>query len=181
MTQILIEEFKKSAGETLGRLKRELSGLRTNRPTPALLEDLRVEYYGKILPLNQVGSLSIEPPRDIIIHVWDKTVIPEAIKAIEASALGLSLAPQGNIIRVHLPELSEERRAEIIKVAKRLVESNRIQIRHLRDEANKKIGQTETLSEDQQFKLKEVIQEETDRLNKEIESVLENKIKEINQ
>lgn len=180
----LIEEFKTKSQHVIANLKQELSGIRTNRPASALVENLQVEYYGKTLPLKQIGSIGVQPPRDIIIQVWDKEAVGQVVKAIEASSLGLSASAEGNSVRVHLPELSQERRKEIIKHVKRTVEKYRIQVRHFRDEANKKcqrLFDESALDEDQKFKLKETIQEETEGVNKEIEELLEGKVKEIQQ
>jgi len=181
MTDIL-EDFKTRSQHIVVSLKRELSSIRTNRPIPVLVESLKVEYYGKLLPISNVGSIGVEPPRDITIQVWDKAVIQQVVKVIETSSLGFSVSVQGNVIRVHLPELSEERRKEITKHVKRIVENYRIQVRSLRDDVNKgvqKSFEAGTLDEDRKFKLKEEIQDETDKINKEIEKLLENKIEEI--
>ncbi|MCP6720355.1 MAG: ribosome recycling factor [Patescibacteria group bacterium] len=179
-----LEDFKTKSQHIIVNFKRELSNIRTSRPTSALVEDLKVEYYGKLSPISSVGSIGVEPPRDIIIQVWDKAAIQQVVKAIETSSLGLSVSVQGNVIRVHLPELSEERREEIAKHVKRITENYRIQVRSFRDEANKSVQKSfeeGILDEDRKFKLKKEIQDETDKVNKEIEKLLENKIKEIQQ
>jgi len=177
-----IADFKIKTEEVLDGFKKELGSIRTGRPTPAILEGVRVEYHGQKLGLNQVGSLAVEPPRDIVIHVWDAAAIPEVVKSIESSSLGLSAAPQGNVVRVRLPDLSAERRQELTKLVGRLAEDNRIRIRHLRDEANKEaenLFKAGEISEDMKFKFKEKIQEETERVNKGIEEALQAKVKEI--
>ena len=179
-----IEEFNRQSQSVAEGLKKEISGIRSNRPNPALVEDLKVNYYDQMMPLKQVGSISVEPPRQIVIQVWDKGAVAAVTKAIETSGLGLSANTDGNVIRVFLPELSQERREEIAKHVKKTSEQYRIQLRHARDEANKKIqksfddGETD---EDQKFKLKEEIQKQTDKINGEIEKTLEAKIKEINE
>ena len=177
-----IDEFKnKSQGNTQA-FKKEAGALRTNRPSPALLEDLKVTCYNQVLHLKQVGSINIIPPREISIQVWDKAVIGEVVRAIEASPLGVSVNVDGNIIKAHLPELSQERREEIIRHVKKLAEQFRIQLRHLRDESNKSVQKSfeaNEINEDQKFKLKEEIQKAVDKSNGEIENILENKIKEI--
>ncbi len=177
-----ISDFKTKLAAVLSDFKKELGGVRTNRPTPAILENIRVEYYGQKLPLNQVASIAVEPPRDIVVSVWDASAIPEVVKGIESGSLGLSAAPQGNIIRVHLPELSAERRAELTKLVGRIAEAHRIKVRHLRDEANKeteKLFKSGDLNEDMKFKSKEKIQEETEKTNKEIEAAINGKVEEI--
>ncbi len=177
------EEFKEHISRIVQTFKKEIAGVRQNRPTPALLEDLRVNYYDQQLTIKQLGSLSIQPPREIDIHVWEKGALAAILKAIEASNLGLSANSEGNVIRVFLPELSKERRGELIRHVKKLAEECRIQMRHFRDEENKKVQKaldSHEIAEDQKFKLKKEIQEETDKVNEEIEKILENKIKEIN-
>lgn len=178
----LVQEFKAHGGRIIQDFKKEIAGVRSNRPSPALLEDLKVKYYEQPLSLKQVGSLSIQPLREIDIHVWEKGAVPAVLKAIETSGLGLSANADGTLIRVFLPELSKERREEFVRHVKHLAEESRIQLRHLRDETNKKIqksADTGEIAEDQKFKLKKEIQEETDKINEEIEKNLENKIKEI--
>lgn len=180
---ILIEEFKKNSQVAIQSLKKEISGIRTNRPSPALVEDLKVNLYDQMMPLKQVGSINVSPPREINIQVWDKSAVSNVVKAIETSGLGLSANADGNLIRVHLPELTAERKEEIIKHIRKLTEQHRIQLRHFRDEINKKIQKSfdgGEINEDQKFKLKEEVQKETEKAGDEIEKILEGKIKEIN-
>jgi ribosome recycling factor len=181
---VIVEDFKKETASVLSDLKRELSGIRTNRPSSSLLEDLKVDYYGQILPLKQIGNIGITPPREIHVQVWDKEAVTSVIKAIESSSLGLTPNADGNVVRVFLPELSEERRAEFVKHVKHIAEEHRIKLRHFRDDANKKIQKgldDGDVNEDQKFKLKEEVQKETDRVNGEIEKMVEAKTKEINE
>ena len=179
-----MEEFKNKTKEVLEKIKKTFSGIRTGRPTTALLENIQIDYYGQKTPLKQIASIGIVPPREITIQAWDKEAVSSIIKAIESSTLGLSANPDGNIVRIHLPELSRERREELSRHIKKETENYRTEIRHFRDEANKKIQKMldgKEINEDTKFKLKENIQKETDRINVEIEKVLENKIKEINE
>lgn len=173
-------EFKHKANQTVQKLKEELASIRTNRPTPALVENIQVEYYDQKLPLQQVGSINVIPPREINIQVWDKSAVESVVKAIDTSPLNISASADGNNIRIHLPELSQERREELIKHIKKTTESYRIQVRTLRDEANKQIQKSDE-PEDQKFKQKNEIQKETDHTNKQIEELLEKKIKEISE
>lgn len=178
----ILEDFKDKKITALEAFRKELQAVRTNRPNPAVLEGLKVNYYGTIVPIKQVGALSIELPRNIVVQVWDKEAISGVLKAIEASDLGVSASADGMIIRVSLPELSEERRNELIKHVGKVAENYRIQIRHFRDEANKAIQRAEEeggLNEDDKFKLKEKIQEETDKTNEEIEKLVGSKLIEI--
>lgn len=163
-------------------LRQGLAGVRTNRPNPKLIEDVRAEYFGVPTPIKQLGSISIVPPREMQISVWDQSAIAPIAKAIESANLGVSAAVSGSIIRVTLPMLSNERRAELVKIAKTLSEESRIKVRGSRDEANKKADAAEKakeISEDAKFNLKKKIQECVDRTNKDIEAMLAGKIKEI--
>jgi ribosome recycling factor len=181
-----MEDFAKAL-EKLARpgvdnLKTELSGIRTNRPHPQLVEDIKVNYLDQQLSIKQLGSISIVPPREIDINVWDKGAMEPVMKAIETSGRGLTANSDGNLIRIYLPTLTDERRQELTKVVKNLTEQVKIRIRTLRDDTNKKIEsafKAKMLSEDQKFKAKEQVQKTTDKLNAEVELLLAGKIKEI--
>lgn len=178
------DEFNGKISGVLKFFKEQMSGIRSNRPSAKLVEDILVDYFGQKLPIKQLGSISVIPPREIQISIWDNQAVNLVAKAIESSGLNVAANIDGNLIRINLPALSEERRQEIIKLAKKEAEEARIKIRHLRDEQNKKIGQREEnkeISEDQKFRLKEDTQKAIDKTNGEIERILENKIKEINE
>jgi len=183
-----MEEFKKILEKEksiiLENLKSTLNGIRTSRPSSGIVENIKVNYYNQILPIKQLGTISIIPPREISIEVWDKNATSLVAKAIESSDLHLPASIIGNTIKVFLPELTQERRDELVKYAKKIVEEFRIKVRQLRDEINKKIQKSfdnGEISEDQKFKLKEETQKEIDKINEEIEKLLENKIREINE
>ncbi len=162
----------------------EVAGFRTNRPTPQLIEDIKVEYAGHMLPLKQVGSISVVPPRELQVHVWDATAIPATAKAIEATQRGLNPSVQGNMIRVMLPPMSDERREELSRLVKTTAEKFRIQIRGLRDESNKKVelaAKAKEVSEDKKFALRERVQKTIDGANKEIENIIARKLAEISE
>lgn len=159
------------------KFKDELASVRTNRPTPKLVENIKVEYSGGLLAINQLGSISVEPPRSIIVSPWSQDAGPAIVKAIESANIGVGASQQGNIIRVTLPELTEERRQELIKLAKKMAEDTRIRMRIERDEVNKLVNR-ET-DKDQKFRAKEKLQKLVDKFNEEVDSVLETKIKEI--
>jgi ribosome recycling factor len=175
-------ELELKIKESLDFFKSRLAAIRGGRPSPKLVEDILVDYFGQKLSLKQMGSISVNPPREILISLWDKQAVSAAAKAIESSNLNVSANTDANLIRINLPPLSAERRSELIKVVKKESEEARIKIRHLRDETNKKINQQEesgTITEDQKFKLKEEAQKTIDKANKEIEEILEKKMKEI--
>lgn len=177
-----IDKFDAQTKGILESFKKEMGGIRSNRPSASLVEDLKVSYYDQMTPIKHVGSVGVVPPREIHIRVWDKGAISSVVKAIEISQLGLSAQVEGNIIRMYLPELSQERREEMIRYVKKVAEQYRIQIRHSRDEVNKQIqrlcGDNE-IGEDEKFAYKEKAQEIVDRVNNEIEKYLSLKIEEI--
>ncbi|MEK7635505.1 MAG: ribosome recycling factor [Patescibacteria group bacterium] len=177
-----LKDLEKKISDTLQYLKSQLGAIRGGRPSPMLVEDILVDYFGQKMPIKQLGSISIAPPREIQISFWDKQAVAAAAKAIEISNSSVSANIDGNLIRINLPSLTTERRQELIKVVKKEAEETRINIRHLRDEENKKINlweQEDKISEDEKFKLKEEVQKIIDKSNKNIEAMLENKIKEI--
>lgn len=176
----ILEKFKKEAALLVENFKKEIIAIRGNRPSPALVENLKVDYFGRSLLVKQLGSISVVPPREININVWDKNVVPGIVKSIEAA--GLSANFEGKLIRINLPPLSEERRQELIKSVKKIAENFKIQLRHQRDEINKEITRTfdaKEISEDQKFKLKEEAQKKVDSVNQEIEDILNKKTKEL--
>lgn len=178
----VVESFKSKMGAVEESFKKEVSAVRANRPSTALFDTLKVNYYDQQTPLKQLATVSIAPPREILIQVWDQSAVTGVAKAIETSGLGFSANIEGNVIRIFLPELSSERRDELIKYVKSIAEKHRIQLRHVRDEANKEIQKQfdeKQVTEDQKFSLKEQIQKETDRTNSAIEKLVDAKTKEI--
>lgn len=175
-----LEKFKTETEVFLESFRKETAVIRSNRPSPALVENLKANYCGQLLPIKQLGSICVIPPREIDINVWDKNAIPGVAKAIETA--GLSSNIEGKLIRINLPSLTEERRQELIKQVKRIGENFRIQLRRQRDDANRMVAQdfeAQEISEDQKFKFKEAIQKEVDSVNQGIEAVLDKKIKEL--
>lgn len=178
----ILNELEKQIKESLEYLKSQLAPIRGGRPSPKLVEDIAVDYYGQKLSVKQVGAISVLPPREIQISVWDQNAVATVAKAIESSNLNVNANTDGNLIRINLPPLSEERRQEFIKLVKKEAEGVKIRVRSSRDEANKKISadfDAKKITEDDKFKLKEKIQETVDKANEEIEKMLEAKIKEI--
>ena len=159
--------------------KEEISGIRANRPTPKLVENIVVDYFGQKMSIKQLGSITIVLPREINVSLWDKNSVTSVAKAIETSGLGLSANIDGNVIRLNLPVMTDERRQEFIKLVKSIAENSRIKIRSLRDDFNKKAKAL--ADEDEKFKNLKKIQEAVDKRNKEIEISLENKVKEISE
>ncbi|MEK7555277.1 MAG: ribosome recycling factor [Patescibacteria group bacterium] len=178
----IIKDLQIKIDESIQYFKNQISSIRGGRPTPKLVENISVDYLGQKLSIRQLGSIIIVPPREIQISVWDKQGVANVAKAIESSNLNISANIEGNLIRINLPPLSQERRLELIKVAKKESEETKIKIRSFRDETNKKIShQLEQggITEDDKFKLKEEAQKLVDKSNEEIEKLLGNKVKEI--
>ncbi len=176
-----LKDLEQKSAEIIQHFKDELSGIRGGRPTTKLVEDIQVDYFGQKLAIKQLGSISVILPREIQVSVWDGGAASAVSKAVDA-ALNVGASIEGNLIRINLPPLSEERRRELTKIVKKEAEEARIKIRALRDDILKTIkGQEDKgeITEDDKFKLKEQIQKDIDKTNEEIEKILENKIKEI--
>ena len=168
--------------KSLESLKRELGSIRTGRATPTLLERIQVEYYGTPTPVSQVANISIPDPRSIVIQPWEQTMVSEIERAIMKSDLGLTPNSDGNIIRLNLPQLTQERRAEFVKVAHKKTEEARIAIRNIRRDANdllKKYEKDKVAPEDEIKKGQDDIQKLTDRYIKDADTMLATKEKEI--
>ncbi len=180
----ILKESENKIKGFVDALKQQLLGMRSNRPSPKMVEDILVEAYGQRMTIKQLGAISVLPPAQIQIAVWDKGIISAVAKAVESSDLRVSANIEGNVIRINLPPLSDERRKELIKVVKKEVEETKIKIRSSRDEINKKTSHEfdeGRIAEDEKFRLKEKIQEIVDAANKNLDDILENKIKEINE
>ena len=138
-----------------------------------------MEYFGQMTPVKQLGSIMIIPPREMAVSVWDKGAATEVGKAIEGANLGLSVSVDGSTVRLALPLLTDERRTELIRLAKAVAEKERIKVRGYRDDINKKIKSQES-DEDMRFRMKENVQKAVDAANGAIEALLESKTREIN-
>ena len=179
-----ISDIERRMDGALEALRRELSGLRTGRASPSLLDPITVEVYGSNMPLNQVGTVGVPEPRLLTVTVWDKTAVKAVEKAIRDAGLGLNPAAEGQTVRVPVPELTQERRAELSKVAGKYAEQARISVRNVRRdgmEMLKKMEKDGELSQDEQRDWSDKIQKATDAHIKSIDDTLANKEKEIMQ
>ncbi len=168
--------------ETLKVLKRDLAAIRTGRASLSLLDGLTADYYGTATPLNQVASLSIPESRTILIQPWDKTILKEVEKAIQKSNLGLVPANDGKVIRINIPALTEDRRRELVKIAKKMAEDARVAIRNVRREANeelKRLEKEKKITEDALHRSNDEIQKKTDQHIETVNQILAAKEKEI--
>lgn len=161
---------------------KEIAKLRAGRASISLLEGILVECYGSKMPINQVATITIPQPQMIIVQPWDKNIYGNILKAIQTSNIGLNPISDGNIIRIPIPPLSEERRKELVKILNKMGEEVKIEIREVRRKANeqlKKAKDEKQISEDDMFKGTEEIQKLTDKYIKEIENKIKDKEKEI--
>jgi len=157
------EERMKKAVETI---RHEVATIRTNKATTSLLDGIKVEYYGSPVPLQQVANVSAPEPRLLMIQPWERSVLPEVVKAIQRSDLGLNPVDDGTVIRLNLPPLTEERRKDLVKVLGKIVEDGRVRVRTIRRESNdelKKLEREHKISEDDSKKSQTEIQKLTDR------------------
>jgi ribosome recycling factor len=179
-------DIKKTAetkmGRTIESFKAELQKIRTGRAHPGMLDQIHVDYYGSPVPLSQVAQLSLLDARTIGVQPWEKPMISKVEKAIRESDLGLNPSTTGDIIRVPMPALTEERRKDLTKVVKGLGEDSKVAVRNLRREANehgKKMLKDKDITEDDERRLVDDIQKLTDRTIAEIDKLVQNKESEI--
>lgn len=178
----VIDQAREKMDKTISALQRELSTLRAGRASAAVLDRITVEYYGTQTPLNQMANISTPEPRVLMISVWDQTAIPAVEKAIQKSDLGINPTNDGKIIRLVFPELTEERRRDLVKTVKKKGEESKVAIRSIRRDANeqiKKMQKDSQITEDDRKGYEEDIQKLTDDKIKEIDSILTDKEKEI--
>jgi ribosome recycling factor len=182
----MIEDIKKDAAARMQKcvdvLKQALTKLRTGRASTALLEHVKVDYYGNDTPLNQVASVVVEDARTLLISPWEKNMVGAVEKAILAANLGLTPNTAGTSIRINLPPLTEERRRDLIKVVKAETETARVAVRNVRRDANqdiKEMGKEKIITADQEKEAEAAIQKLTDQYVAKVEEVVAGKEKEL--
>jgi ribosome recycling factor len=174
MIDEIFEDLKERMGKSVESLKREYSRLRTGRASIALLDGIRVSYYDTATPLNQMASLAVPEPRLIVIQPWDKTALGDIEKAILKSELGLTPMNDGKVIRIAIPPLTEERRKELVKVARKMAEDNKVAIRNIRRDANemlKDLKNEKEITEDDLFRSQDEVQKATDEFISEVDEL----------
>jgi len=182
MDEKIVKEVETKMDKTLSGLKTDLNKVRTGRASPALFDDIRIDYYGTSTPLHQVATLAIPEPRLITIQPWDASIIGEIEKAILKSELGLTPNNDGKILRIAMPRLTEERRKELVKLVKKMGEGTKVAIRNIRREANEQLkGQEKNkqISQDQLRQWMDKVQTSTDKFIEKVDGVLAAKEKEI--
>lgn len=184
MADLDLDDIERRMDGAVNALKTEFAGLRTGRASASLLEPINVEAYGTRMPLNQVGTISVPEPRMISVQVWDRSMTKAVERAIRESDLGLNPQTDGQLIRVPLPDLSEERRSELVKVASKYAESARVAVRNVRRDGMdhlKRMEKDGDISQDDRRLYEDEIQELTDKHVKSIDEALASKEKDIMQ
>jgi len=180
VTKEIVRDTESRMKKTIESAKREFNEVRTGRAHPGLIEGMHIDYFGTLTMIKQIAAISVPDPRTIVIQPWDASAIPEIEKAVTSSKLGVSPYNDGKIVRLSIPQLSEERRQELKKVVKDMAEKSRVSLRTIRRDANdriKKMQSDKTAPEDEAFKAQDEIQKLTDRYIKEIDTLLEDKSK----
>ncbi|HOW57001.1 MAG TPA: ribosome recycling factor [Smithellaceae bacterium] len=182
MKDQIFQKLKEEMEKTISGLEKSFSRVRTGRASVALLDGIKVEYYGTPTPLAQVATLSVPESRLIVIAPWDATIIGAMEKAIQKSDLGLMPSNDGKVIRLGIPQLTEERRKELVKVVKKMAEEGKIKLRNARRDANeelKELKKDNKIAEDELFNAQNEVQKLTDKFIEKTDKVLLTKEKEI--
>lgn len=177
-----VNEARTHMEKAVEAMRREFSSVRTGKATPALLDTVRVDAYGSKMPINQVGTVSAPEPRLLLVQPWDKGLLKAIETGITDANLGLNPSNDGNIIRVPIPQLTEERRKDMVKLLHKLAEEGRVAIRHARQEANKEIKKKQgdhEISEDDAHRQMDQVQKLTDEYIAKIDQLLKGKEQEV--
>jgi ribosome recycling factor len=182
----MIDDIKQEARNRMGKsieaFKAELSKIRTGRAHPSLLNHIMVDFYGSEVPVGQAANITVEDARTLAVSPWDKSMVQVIEKAIISSDLGLNPSTAGTVIRVPMPPLTEERRRELVKVVRELAENARVAVRNIRRDANndlKNLGKDKDISEDDEHRGQDLVQQVTNQSTDEIEALLQTKEQEL--
>lgn len=182
MSNSLISEAKSNMQKSLEVVRKDMATLRAGRATPSLLDKVSVDYYGTPTPINQVATVSVPEPRLLVIQPWDKNIIPDIERAIMKSDLGINPTSDGNLVRLAIPQLTEERRKELMKVVKKKGEEGKVAVRNIRRDVNDTLKNQQKkgdISEDELRRLQDEVQKLTDKFVKEMDILVATKEKEI--
>lgn len=182
MVNKVLKESEEKMKKSVEFVRQEFAKIRTGKATTALLDGIKAEYYGSVLPLNQLANISVADVHTLVVQPWDKSALQSIEKAILTSELGLNPLNDGNVLRIPIPPLTEERRKDLVKLCKKFAEDGRIAVRNVRREALehlKKMEKEEHLSEDDRKRAENEVQKLTDKYIKLIDELLEHKEKEI--
>ncbi len=178
----VLKEAEERMHKAVDALRKEFGTIRAGRANPSLLDKVLVDYYGTPTPVNQLANISVPEPRLLVIQPWDKSSLPTIEKAILKSDLGLNPSSDGTVIRIIIPQLTAERRTELVKMVKKKAEDSRVAVRNIRRDVNehlKKAEKDHLASEDEVKRAQEDVQKMTDKVIKEIDHILDVKEKEI--
>ena len=178
----MLKQFEERMTKTMASLEREYQGIRAGRANPHILDKLKVDYYGTPTPIQQVGNVTVPEPRMLCIQPWESSMIKVIEKAIQNSDIGINPSNDGKVIRLVFPELTEERRKELVKDVKKKGESAKVAVRNIRRDANdflKKANKANEISEDEQKDYEDKVQKMTDKFIKEVDKAIDDKSKEI--
>lgn len=182
MTKVVIDNMTEKMNKSVAVYKKDLASMRAGRANPQLLDRITVEYYGSQMPINQVANISIPEPRVIQISPWEGSMLKVIEKAIQKSDLGINPSNDGKVIRLMLPELTEERRKDLVKQTRKMAEDCKVALRSIRRDANdqiKKMKKDNAITEDDQKQAEEKIQKATDKIVKEVDAITAEKEKEL--
>lgn len=182
MTAEVMKELKDKMSQAVKAYTRNLATVRAGRANPALLDSVQVEYYGALTPLNQLASVTVPEARLLLITPFDKSALTDMEKAIQKADLGLTPSNDGNVIRISIPPLTEERRKELVKVVGKFAEESKVQIRNIRRDANDQLKKAEKngdITEDELRSYQDDVQTETDQFIKQIDQLTKEKEQEI--
>jgi ribosome recycling factor len=182
MIQDLLNKVEERMEKSLQALKKEFASVRAGRANPALLDKVMVDYYGSQMPINQLANINAPEPRLLVIQPWDKGSLNEIEKAILKSDLGLTPSNDGSVIRIVIPQLTEQRRQELVKMIRKMAEEGRVAVRNVRRDLNdevKKLEKNGDISEDESRRAQEKIQQITDKYVAEIDKLLASKEKDL--
>lgn len=182
MLKEVYKDIETRMQKAVDAVNRELAQVRTGKASPKMLDGIKVEYYGTMTPLNQVASVSSPDPKLLVVQPWEQTVVPEIVKAIQKADLGLNPIAEGNVVRLPVPPLNEERRQEMVRLVKKLGEDGKVSIRNIRRDANDRLKKAEKDSEITEDDLKlgqKQVQEQTDKFIEKISTMVNLKEKEL--
>lgn len=182
MSEAVIKETNEKMQAVVNAFTRQLATVRAGRANPALLDQVNVDYYGAATPLKQLATISAPEARMLLITPYDKTAIGDIEKAIQKADLGLSPSSDGNVVRINIPALTEERRKELVKVVRKYAEEAKVHVRNIRRDSNdhiKKLEKDGELTEDELRGYQDDVQKVTDKFVNEIDSITQNKEKEM--
>ncbi|MDQ3388230.1 MAG: ribosome recycling factor [Gemmatimonadota bacterium] len=177
-----LQDARQRMESAIETLRREFGGVRTGKASPALLDSVRVEAYGSLVPLSQVGTVGAPEARMLTVQPWDKSLIKDIERALRESDLGINPSNDGNLIRIPIPALTEERRKEYVRLLHRIAEEGRVTVRHVRKDANDQVRQRQKegeLSEDQSRREQDEVQKLTDQFVQRIDDLLKKKEAEV--